>query len=82
MEKYLPIMQKAVAENKAIKQSLALLIDRVEMLNNRKQIYGSQIIEKDGKFVLYNVIDSEKLNERRKEMGLENIEEYLKRFTN
>jgi hypothetical protein len=81
MEKYLPIMKKAVTENKASKQSLALLIDRVEMLNYRKQIYGSQLQEKDGKYILYDVIDPTKINERRKEMGLETIEDYLKRFT-
>jgi hypothetical protein len=80
MEKYLPIMQKAVAENKANKQWLALLIDRVEFLNKRKQIYGSQVFEKNGKYTFYEVIEPAKLNERRKEMGLETIEEYLKRF--
>jgi hypothetical protein len=82
MEKYLPIMRKAVSENKANKQNLALLIDRVEMLHNRKQIYGSQLYEKDGKYILYDVIEPAKLNERRKEMGLGTIEEYLKRFWN
>lgn len=80
MEKYLPAMKKAVAENKANKQDLALLIDRVEMLNNRKQIYGSQLVENDGHFIIYDVIDSTRINERRKEIGLENIEDYLKRF--
>lgn len=82
MEKYLPIMRKAAAENKAKKQNLALLIDRVEILNNRKQIFGSQVNQKDGKIVLYNMVEPEKVNERRKEMGLENIEDYLKRFDN
>jgi lipopolysaccharide biosynthesis regulator YciM len=81
MEKYLPVMRKAVAENKASKQALALLIDRVEMLNYRKQIYGSQLINKEGKYILYDVIEPSKINERRKEMGLENIEDYLKGFT-
>jgi hypothetical protein len=80
MEKYLPIMRKAVAENKASKQNFALLIDRVEVNYNRKQIYGSQLYEKDGKYILHDVIEPAKLNERRKEMGLETIEEYLKRF--
>jgi uncharacterized LabA/DUF88 family protein len=80
MEKYLPVMKKAVAEKKADKQALALLIDRVEMLNNRKQIYGSQLVEKDGKYISYDMIEPTKVNERRKEMGLESIEDYLKRF--
>jgi hypothetical protein len=80
MEKYLPIMKKAVAENKASKQNLALLIDRVELLNNRKQIYGSQVHEQDGKVVLFDMVEPAKVNERRREMGLGTIEEYLKRF--
>jgi hypothetical protein len=82
MEKYLPVMRKAAAENKASKQNLALLIDRVEVINKRKQIYGSQLYEKDGKYTLYDVVEPAKLNERRKEMGLGTIEEYLKQFWN
>jgi hypothetical protein len=77
MEKYLSIMKKAVKENKAHKEQLALLIDRVEMNNKRPQIYGSQVVMINNKYEIYNTIDIKKLDNRRKEMGLKPIEEYL-----
>ena len=46
------------------------------MDEGKPQLYGSQI--KNGK--LYKLDSPKTVNERRKEMGLEPIEEYLKRF--
>jgi len=53
-----------------------LMKDRMLMDEGKPQIYGSQI--KNGK--LYKLENPETVNERRKEMGLEPIEDYLKYF--
>lgn len=79
MEKYLPIMKVAVKNGNAKKRQLAYLIDRVELLNNRKQIYGTQLsFKNNGKAYVENLVDSIHLNSRRREMELDPIEDYLK----
>ena len=44
-EKYLPILKKAVKQNKASPGDLALLIDRLSVAKHGYQIYGSQVHE-------------------------------------
>jgi hypothetical protein len=78
MEKYLPMMKEAVTKGNADPDLLALLIDRTELLNDRPQIYGSQVQMIDGKYVLYKTIDIKNVNSRRAEVGLGPLEEYLK----
>ncbi|MBN2612476.1 MAG: hypothetical protein JXB00_13035 [Bacteroidales bacterium] len=80
MEKYLPMIQEAVKSGNASSQNFAMLKDRVEMLNQRPQIYGTQIQVIKGEHKLYKVLDEKNINNRRSEVGLEPIEDYLKRF--
>lgn len=77
-EQYLPMMKGAVATGKASAADLALLIDRVEMRNGRPQIYGSQITMKDGKYTIYPIFDEANVNNRRAEVGLPPLEQYVK----
>jgi len=79
-EKYYPMMKEAVKNGKARPDDLALLTDRIEMRNNRPQIYGSQVTMKDGKHVFYEIIDEANVNKRRAEVGLQPLEEYAKLF--
>jgi hypothetical protein len=79
-EKYLPMMKDAVAKNNAYPSQLALLIDRIEMRNGRPQVYGSQINTKDGKNVVYEIIDEKNVNKRRAEVGLEPLENYVRHW--
>lgn len=60
--------------------ALMALTDCVNMNEGRPQIYGTQWVQKDGKYLLYSVDDIEHLNERRSEMGLNTIEEYKKQI--
>lgn len=78
-EKYLPMMRKAVKEGKANSKSLALLEDRVSLGKGELQIYGSQIRKdhKTGEMYVRPLIEPEKVNERRKKVGLGSIEEYV-----
>jgi hypothetical protein len=77
MEKYLPVLRQAVKDKKARKQHLALLIDRVEVFNNRPQIYGSQGSYVNGELVVTNIIDVKNVDRRRAEMGLDSLHVYL-----
>jgi hypothetical protein len=79
MEKYLPIIKEASENGHAEKSQLAYLIDRVELLNNRKQIYGTQLsIRDNGKVFIENLINPTQVNARRKAMGLDTIEDYIR----
>lgn len=78
-KKYLPVMKKAANNGEASWSNLALLIDRVNLGEGKKQIYGSQIYRhKDGSFYVKDLKDPAYVNQRRKKVGLEPIEEYVK----
>ena len=69
---------KKLVENKKLpKDILALLEDRLLLLNNKPQLYGTQI--KNGE--LYKIIEPSELKTRREMMDFnESIEDYLFRF--
>ncbi|MCT2408942.1 hypothetical protein NZD88_15455 [Chryseobacterium antibioticum] len=80
-EKYLQVMKKAVKTGNADKRQLAYMIDRDELLNHRKQIYGTQYsINKNGSAFIENLIDPANINKRRKSMNLYPLEDYLKKI--
>lgn len=81
-EKYFPLLQKAV-ENGLRKEFLALTTDRIAMANGKKQIYGTQITSdpwNKGKWTVYPIKNPEKVDERRKEMGMWELARYLKKW--
>lgn len=75
-KKYFPQVEKAVKNGDLSKGQYALMKDRMLMDEGKPQIYGSQI--ENGK--LYELENPKTVNERRKEMGMEPIEDYLKQF--
>jgi len=79
MKRYLTLMKK---ENEPeSRQDMAFLTDRILMMSNRRQIYGTQFVEdKNGKYVPYSIMKPRSVNERRASIGLEPIEEYAKYF--
>lgn len=78
-KKYLPIMTEAANNNEAQWSSLAMLIDRINMREGNPQIYGSQIKgSQDGSLEVYEIENPEYVNQRRAEVGLGPIEEYVK----
>ena len=80
-KKYLPMMREAANNKEASWSSLALLIDRVNLREGGKQIYGSQIYRnEDGSFYVKDLEEPEYVNQRRKEVGLGPIEDYVKRW--
>ncbi len=75
-KKYFPLIEEAVNNGDLSKQQYALMKDRILMDDGKHQLYGSQI--ENGK--LYKLEAPESVNERRKEMEMEPLEEYLKKF--
>lgn len=81
-KKYLPMMKEAVKKGNADSGSLALLIDRIEIREGRKQIYGSQIgtyPNTNTQYVL-PLIDPDNVDKRRTEVGLGPISDYVKNW--
>jgi hypothetical protein len=75
-KKYLPLIEEAVNNGDLSKQKYVLMQDRILMDEGKPQRYGSQI--ENGK--LYELEAPESVNERRKKMELEPLEDYLKNF--
>ena len=80
-EKYLPLLKKSVLKGESSGSHLALLEDRIQMRNGKPQTYGSQITtdKETGEQVVYEIREPEYVNQRRKEVGLGPIEDYVKR---
>lgn len=82
-EKYLPLIEKAVADNNLPKRQYAMFYDRLVLRRGERQVYGTQLaINKESKkpYVLplknpYNV------DKRRAEMGLNSMQENLNRWS-
>ncbi len=78
-EKYLPLMREAAGNGKARRTDLALLEDRVNMRNGKKQIYGSQIKRdpNSGAYYIYPIEDPKNVDKRRAEAGLGPLADYV-----
>ncbi len=81
-KKYLPMMRDANERGKAAASELALLEDRVLLDEGKNQRYGSQLkFNPDkGTYELYPIDDPAGVNERRQEMGLAPLEDYLRQW--
>jgi len=82
-KKYFPLLKKAAAEGEARPADAAMLEDRILMKEGKKQIYGTQVRsgpETGGKLELYPIQDEEQVEERRAEVGLPPLADYLKLF--
>ena len=74
---YLPVLQAAVAKGEADGSDLAMLEDRVRISDGRPQLYGTQL--KSAKLMeLYPVEDEAHLEQRRSELGMLPMAEFLK----
>jgi len=74
-------LQKAVKDGEARGDQLALLTDRVLMLEGKPQIYGTQTkTTKDGKLEVWTIEDEANVDKRRAEVGLGTLAEYIERM--
>jgi hypothetical protein len=76
-KKCLPLLTAAVKKNDASAQDLAYLVDRVRVADKKPQVYGTQLDQVDGKLKPKPIEDEEHVDERRKEIGLTPLSEYL-----
>ena len=80
--KYLPLLKEQVKAQQASPTHLGFLEDRIEVMQGRPQIYGTQlkIDNATGKRILLPIKDPENIDKRRAEIYLEPIAEYLKKI--
>jgi hypothetical protein len=78
-KKYLPVLTAAEARGELLSSSLAFLVDRINMKEGKKQIYGSQGISdgKSSKRYIYPIEDPDELDARRRSVGLSPMSEYV-----
>lgn len=76
MNKCAKLLEKAVSENKADPKSLAYLTDRIAVFEGNLQLYGTNFDwDEYGKLSPNHFDDLIKVNERRKSIGLNTLEE-------
>ena len=76
-KKILALMLPQVKKNNAGSQDYAYLTDRININEGKKQIYGTQYIMDIRGTKLKPCIDSINLDNRRKQVGLSSVKEYL-----
>ncbi len=77
----LKIIEKQVKKKQANARSFAYLTDRVNINSGKPQIYGTQLEYKNDEAVSKNLKDPKNVNKRRTKLGLESLEDYLKKAT-
>ena len=77
-QRYLPLLIKSVEQEESEGWHLAFLEDRILMRQDKQQKYGSQAFwDKEAKALkIYPIADVERVNYRRRKIGLETVEEY------
>ena len=80
-KRYLPFLRSAAERGEAKLKWLAFLEDRILVGEGKKQLYGTQLIEKSGQGIRLEPIEDESnVDTRRAKMGLGSLAEYLKGF--
>ncbi len=81
-KKYFPMLRKAAEQNEARPADVAMLEDRIRMREGKPQRYGTQLHEnpQTKKLELFPIEDEANVDDRRKEVGLMPLAEYLKHF--
>jgi hypothetical protein len=79
MRSMLPAITESYRRGELDGNAVAMLTDRVEVKAGRPQIYGTQLSNHDGRWVLDPLIDSAHVDERRAKMGLLPLGIYLRK---
>lgn len=82
-KKYFPLL-KISAENGDLRKSqMAIMEDRILMMDGKPQIYGSQIAQdkENGGWKIYDLQNPETVDKRRAEVGLEPLSNYVNRWS-
>jgi hypothetical protein len=78
----LPEIEKDVRAGRLSAENFAFLFDRVQIMQGGQQRYGTQVIKEGekGDWVVGRLEDPDRVDERRKEIGLGPLADYLARF--
>lgn len=79
-KKYFPYIEKAIKDEELPKSCYALMKDRILVSEGKPQLFGTQIgslIDHEKKLIVHEIEDPEYVDQRRAEMGLGPINEYL-----
>ena len=75
------LLKIAVAEEEADGWQLAFLEDRLRTMSGKSQLYGTQFdVDKEGWPIPFPIAEAETVNERRKALGLNSLEERLEQM--
>jgi len=74
----LGLIDKAVKDGEAEAKHFAYLTDRVLIAEEKKQLYGTQLVEENGKLKPKPIEDEPNVDKRRQEGGLEPLADYLR----
>ncbi len=77
-EQCLKLMEQALREGEVAAKDVAYLTDRVRVNQGRPQVYGTQFHTVNGLLVPKPIEDPERVDERRRHVGLGTMEEYTK----
>jgi hypothetical protein len=77
-QQVLKIMRREVNNKNASGQQYAYLVDRIAINQGKPQVYGTQVLM-SGNTKIKPCVAPAKLNKRRKSVGLEPIEDYIKK---
>lgn len=79
---YFPLLQKSAEMGESRFSNAALMQDRILMRQEKKQIYGSQVVYDNvtGAPKFYPIEDEKNVNVRRAMIGMSTLEEYAKFF--
>lgn len=79
-QKYLPLIQESVSKGETPASKLAILHDRILINQGKKQIFGSQFFtdEDTDKIRVFPIHNPDQVNVRRNNIGMSDIETYLK----
>ncbi len=80
----LPLLAKEVKNNNANPIALAYLTDRVRILRQQPQVYGTQInwLDESGYPKPYEIENPSEVDQRRLHIGLETLSNYLEEISN
>lgn len=81
-KKYFPLLKSEAEKGNLKKSRIALMEDRILVMDDKKQIYGSQITKdhKTGKWKLHDLENPEEVNQRRLKVGLKPLQDYVKKW--
>ena len=74
----LPVIVAVIKNDPSQKPEFAALVDRLRVSAGMKQLFGTQAVTMNGFLVLYPIEDDAKVNARRAEFGLSEIDVYVR----